>query len=214
MSKRALRDLDFDRLPVIESMDIFIRLDRATEAMLAERTYFQEVVERAQAALMFFFQTKDNDSRVRNDARLRAGLNEFYSIEDAAVRDLRAAGIRSKPPRLCESANPLVHLLYMLRHAGVHSAPIASEVATVNVVSEVGGVRHDYSYEAAILESLTVEHLMRSREVAEHYRPSDLEALLDWAKEAQRVFGIAEVFRRGLNSYVQEILRATAPHDA
>jgi hypothetical protein len=101
----------------------------------------------------------------------------------------------------------------MLRHVGVHSAPIASEVATVDVVSEVGGVRHDYSYEAVVLDPLTVEHLMRSREVAEYYRYSDLKALTDWAKDAQRVFGIAEVFRRGLDSYVQEILRATAPHD-
>jgi hypothetical protein len=181
--------------------------------MLTERSYFHEVTERTQAALMFFFQTKGDDARVRNNARLRAGLNEFYSIEDAAVRDLRTAGIESKPPRLRESANPLVHLLYILRHVGVHSAPLKSEVARIDVVSEVGGVRHDHSYEAVILDPLTVKDLMRSREVADHYRQADLEALIDWAREAQRVFGISEVFRRGLSAYVQEILSATAPDD-
>lgn len=200
MSKRTVRHLDFSRFPVIESMDIFIRMDRATEEVLAARGYFHEVTERTQGALMFFFETKSDDSRVRSNARLRAGLNEFYSIEDAAVRDLRAAGIKSKPPRLRESESPLVHLLYMLRHVAVHSAPLRSEIATVEVVSELGGVRHDYAHDAVILDPLTVEDLMRSREVSTHYLHSDLDALIDWVKGAQRVFGISEVFRRGLNA--------------
>ncbi len=100
----------------MDGMDMFIRLDQGTEEKFAELGYMVETYERAEAALMFFFQTSEKDVRWRNDARLRAGLNEFYSLEAAVLRDVRTAKVAVVPPRLCESSNPLIHLMYLLRH--------------------------------------------------------------------------------------------------
>src|SRR5437016_12866306 len=103
MSTKSLRALDFSLLPAIDGMDMFIRLDRATETRFAELAYLRETYERAEASLMFFFQTTEKEVKWRNDARLRAGLNEFYSLEAAVVRDLRSAQVKVTPPRLSQS---------------------------------------------------------------------------------------------------------------
>ena len=206
MSARPVRALDFSTLPVIESMDMFIRLDRGIEARLAE--LFKETRERADASLMFFFQTSEKDDRWRNDARLRAGLNEFFSLEAAAVRDLRGAGKAIIPPRLCESLNPLVHLMYILRHVGVHCRPVPTGVAPITVVSDYNNQRLEHSYGEVVLESLAVDDLLRTAEVKGYYRRSDLESMVNWLTGTQNTFGIGEVFRRGVGAYCCELIAA------
>ena len=206
MKSTSFRALDFALLPSIDGMDMFIRLDRATEARFAELTYLRETYERAQSSLMFFFQTNERAEQWRNDARLRAGLNEFYSLEAAAVRDLRSAQIQITSPRLSQSSNPLVHLMYILRHVGVHSKPIPTGVTPITVVSEHEAKTIEHSYGAVVLESLSVQDLLRSSEVKSYYRVEDLEATVEWVMTAQRTFGIGEVFRNGTSSYCQELL--------
>lgn len=206
MSTNSLRVLDFAVLPTIDGMDMFIRLDRTTEARFAELAYLRETCERAEASLMFFFQTSEAEAKARNDARLRAGLNEFYSLEAAVVRDLRSAKIKVTPPRLSQSSNPLVHLMYILRHVGVHSKPVPTDVAPITVISEYDAKRFEHSYGAVVLESLAVEDLLRTNEVKNYYRLDDLEAMVKWVMQAQQTFGISEIFRNGVSSYCQEVL--------
>lgn len=133
MSATSFRTLDFSLLPALDGMDMFIRLDREVESRFTEFKCLKETYERAEASLMFFFQTGEKEARWRNDARLRAGLNEFFALEAAAVRDLRFAKINVTPPRLRDSRNPLVHLMYVLRHVGVHSKPIPTGVTPVTL---------------------------------------------------------------------------------
>jgi hypothetical protein len=207
-----LRSLDFAQLPRVESMDIFKRLDVEIESKLQKLGFFHELKERANSALMFFFQVDAKDEGWRNDARLRAGLNEFYSIEAASVRDLRTTGRRHQTPLIRESTNPLVHLLYILRHAGVHTAPPKSGIKAVDVISDFGGVRHEYSYDAAVLQPLTLADLSKVHEVNEYYKQCDLVALIDWTLREQEVFGISEIFRLGLSAYIEEILATVEAH--
>ena len=142
---------------------------------------------------------------MRNNARLRAGLNEFYSIEAAVVRDLRAARMTATPPRLRESQNPLVHLMYILRHIGVHSKPIPTGVSPITVISDYDGKQFEHSYGAVVLESLAINDLLRSSEVKDFYLPEDLVSMVDWIMSAQETFGVGEVFRKGVSGYCQEI---------
>jgi hypothetical protein len=187
-------------------MDIFIRLDRSIEKKFENLGLLSETHERAQSALMFFFQTKEDQERWRNDARLRAGLNEFYSIEDAAQRDFRRAGKSSKPPRIAESKSPLVHLMYVLRHVNVHTGPTATRVQPIAVISEFGGTPHELSYGAVMIDNITVGDLERVGEVRKYYTNEDLDLVLKWLLEKQQVFGVSEVLRAGLNAYCCEII--------
>lgn len=205
---RQQRKLDFECLPLIDKMDIFTRLDRSVEKRFEELTFLTETHERAQSALMFFSQTNENDVRWRNDARLRAGLNEFYSIEDAARRDFRLAEKCLEPPRIAESQNPLVHLMYVLRHINVHSRPTVTRVQPINVASNFGGTTHELTYGAIMLDNVTIADLQRSREVRDYYNNKDIEQSLNWLREKQQTFGVDEVFRAGMNAYCSEILRS------
>ena len=202
------RRFDFGTLPPIDGMDMFIRLDRSIGTSFAELGFMTETYERAQSALMFFFQTKEDDARWQNEARLRAGLNEFYSIEDAARRDFLHAAKTVEPPRIAESRNPLVHLMYVLRHINVHTHPMATRVQPITVISEFGGSTHEHSYGAIIVETISVRDLQRSREVIDYYDSGDLQRALDWLLQKQQTFGVSEVFRAGMNAYCSEILRS------
>lgn len=200
------RKLDFKCLPLIDEMDIFIRLDRLIEKRFGELSFLTETHERAQSALMFFFQTGENDVRWRNDARLRAGLNEFYSIEAAARRDFRLAERCLKPPCIAESQSPLVHLMYVLRHANVHTRPTITRVQPIIVTSELGGTTHEHKYGAVILDNVSVADLLqRDRDLLDYYSNEDIEQSLNWLLEKQQTFGISEVFRAGINVYCSEI---------
>jgi hypothetical protein len=202
----AASELDLENLPSVDGMDMFIRLDQSVESKFEQFAFLRETHDRAQSALMFFFQTKGDEARWRNDARLRAGLNEFYSIEDAAQRDFRLAGKNSTPPRIAESKSPVVHLMYILRHINVHTRPTPTRVQSIAVMSEWGGTAHEYSYGAVMLDAITVEDLERVREVRNYYSNEDLEHALEWLLEKQQIFGVSEVFRAGMNIYCREIL--------
>lgn len=207
MAREALRKLDLSLLPSMGvGMDIFIRLDQSVDEAFKRADYLAETYERVQAALMFFFQTDGERESWRNDAHLRAGLNEFYSLGGAIERDLRRAKMVAVVPQLHDSKNPLVQLMYLLRHVGVHTAPFASGVSQVDVISDVGGEAHPYSFRAVILAPLRTEDLHRSAEAKRHYDRTSLAAALDWLMEAQSVFGVPEVFRRGLNAHCEDIL--------
>ena len=205
MTKKR-RILEFDNLPSIDRHDIFIRLDRSIDQRFKELAFLTETYERAQSALMFFFQTQAEDATWRNDARLRAGLNEFYSMEDAARRDFRYAKVGITPSDIKDSRSPLVHLMYVLRHVNVHTRPVPTRIQSVTVISQLGETEHEYSYGAVMIDAVSIDDLYRCREVKDFYDTSDLQTALDWMLNEQQVFGVAEIFRAGIHIYSNELL--------
>ena len=200
------RTLDFDSLPELNGMDIFIRLDTDLDAKLKEDGTFQEVYERSQSALMFICGTNAEDEAWRNAARLRAGLNEFYSLEDAAKRDCKRNCIKEKPVKIHDSKNPLVHLMYLLRHVNVHAQVSNTRVHQTSVISTLGGDAHKIDLGALILDAPTIDQVQRCNEARDFYNSADLARATKWIDEVQYVFGIGEVFRRGVSAYCREIL--------
>src|SRR5690606_42123433 len=107
------RTLDFSLLPDVGTMDIIIRFDWDVHAAFPLRTDLPEPTERAKSALMFFCRTgrDDDEEEWRSSAFLRAGLNEFYSMEDAVKWDWSNYRKPRHPPLIRNSMNPLVHVM-------------------------------------------------------------------------------------------------------
>lgn len=98
------RTLDFSLLPEIDGMDIFIRLDGDLEDKLKSTPSLRETYERSKASLMFVCGANKEYDLWKNSAYLRAGLNEFYSIEDAARRDFKKSNNANKDAGFAKNA--------------------------------------------------------------------------------------------------------------
>jgi hypothetical protein len=203
-----IRTLDFSGLPLIEGMDIIIRLDFDVHTVLSETRTLSEVSERSQAALMFICGAAKEKEAWRNSALLRAGLNEFYSIEDAARRDFKNHLPTLKPPAIRESKNPLVHLMYILRHVNVHAHVSRTRVYQTSVTHTHQGETKELPWGSVVLDAPTLEQLQRCGEAKKHYIPEELARAAVWLDDVQYTFGVGEVFRRGLSSYCREVVAA------
>ena len=84
-------NLNFALLPDISRMGILIRLEEDVHDFIANEEKLSEVFERAESALMFFSKANKESENWRSSAFLRAGLNEYYSLEDAAKRNWKQA---------------------------------------------------------------------------------------------------------------------------
>lgn len=205
---KAIRTFDFSQLPAIEAMDIIIRLDWDVHTALIEGGPLPEVHERAQAALMFMCGTAQDKEPWRNSAFLRAGLNEFYSIEDAARRDCRRNLPSVKPPPIRESCSPLVHLMYLLRHVNVHAEVSRTRVHQTSVRHTHQGETKEVGWGSVVIDGPTLDQLQKCNEAKQYYAAGELASASAWLDDVQHTFGIG-VFRRGLSAYCRELLRDT-----
>ena len=203
------RTLDFSLLPDINGVDIIIRLDGDLEKKLKDSPIFEETYERSQASLMFVCSANKEHKLWRNSAYLRAGLNEFYSIEDAARRDFKNSSIGIKPPKISESNNPVIHVMYMLRHVNVHAEISKTNIYETSVISSLGVRPEEIDWKSVILAKPILEQILRLKEASKHYIHSDLEKATKWVDEKQKIFGIGEIFRRGLSAYCSELYKST-----
>lgn len=203
------RILNFTLLPDINSMDVFIRLDGDLEDKFKHSSIFEETYERSQASLMFLCSANKEFESWRNSAYLRAGLNEFYSIEDAARRDFKKHKLGNKPPKISDSNNPLVHVMYMLRHVNVHAAISKTNFHKTSIISTLGGQPEKIDWKSVILTKPILEQILGLKEASKHYNRTELKKATNWIDEKQIIFGIGEIFRRGLSAYCSELYKST-----
>ena len=203
-----MRKLDYTRLPAVDAMNLFSKFEDGVEGILTESQPLPEVYERARASLMFFRSVNDNNENWINSAYIRAGLNEFYSLEDAARRDFKALGQKNSAVEIKQSQNPLIHAMYLLRHSNVHATIASTEVnpTTVYTRSETGETAHKFG--AVILDGKAQDYLQRSSEANKYYAPQDLIEMGLWIDKNQMEFGVREVFNHGLSAYCKELLGA------
>jgi len=202
------RPLNFALLREIQSASILIRLSRDIDEKLSCLPYMEEFYHRAQAALMFLLRANVETDAWRDEAYIRAGLNEFYSLEDAARRAFRRSGQPAKPPLLSDSLHPLVHIMYSLRHINVHVKPSVTSVGEISVrLNDPTGDR-EFTWGAVMLADETESDLLGNAEVKKRYRVEDVRRAMAWLFENQRAFGIGQVFRLGTEAYCREVLSA------
>lgn len=206
---KTYRVMDFSLLPEVKSGRLFIRLSSTIEKDLLARSYLQEFHERAKSAVMFFGQMDAKNEPWQNEARVRAGLNEFYSLEDAVRRGFRISKQVCSPPKLADSPHPLIHVMYSLRHINVHVKPSPTLNKDVNLVLHgPAGGKLDFTIPAVMLDSSVKQPLLQDRDVRKFYKKIEIDRALDWVLENQKIFGISEIFHRGVEAYCFEVLDA------
>lgn len=208
---KSPRYMDFALLSEVESASLLIDLSRELEDQLKPRPYMEEFHHRAKAALMFLLKTNANSEPWRNEAYIRAGLNEVYSLEDAARRAYRRSNQAAAVPLLCESSHPLVHLMYSLRHINVHVKPSATRVDKVTIRLNDPKDDREFTWGAVMLSDETESDLINSSEVKKHYRMEDVRQAMVWVFRNQQAFGIGQVFRLGAEAYCREVVAALSP---
>jgi hypothetical protein len=62
------------------------------------------------------------------------------------------------------------------------------------------------SYGSVMLDEMTTSDIRRSTEIRDYYDIADIDRILSWLMESQQIFGIPEVFQRGLHAYCREVL--------
>lgn len=202
------RLLDFSILKQPLEMPLWIRLPEDIGRVLEGDIIWSEFHDRVRAAQRFFVKG-EIDARWNVEARLRAGLNEFYSLEDAANRACRAMGI-AKAPQIVESKHPLVHAMYALRHVNVHVKPTGTRNQEVSLVISDLTDPYEFTKQAAMLAEDSAYDVLSTREVKAHYSAGDMKRSLNWILLAQRTFGIGIVFELGLEQYCREVLASAA----
>lgn len=191
----------------MKSVGILSRLDPEIEARFDEIRVLSETRNRARGALMLFCDAHGREDAWRDEAYIRGGLNEFYSIGDAVAREHRTARFAGKARKPEDSRNPLIHLMLLLRHVNVHTQTCSVARHQTTVMSHLGEP-HEYTYTAAVISNLSVDQLLgRRREAARSYERADLERAVAWFVEKQKVFGVHEVFIEGTELYCHELLR-------
>ena len=203
------RALEFEFLPTVEEKKgLFIKHDFDVEDRLKEDGPLSEVHERSHAAIWFLLGSKESEDHKSNSAYLRAGLNEFYALEDAARRDFKKYGVISAAPRISDSTNPLVHIMYLLRHSNVHAKVSTTSTKKVDLVSKIGGKEHEIEVAIQYLDQPVLSDVLKCSEAKKFYHYEDLLRVAEWLQDKQLIFGVGEVFRLGVSIYLREILCA------
>ena len=162
---------------------------------------------------MFVSKTDSEMESWRNEAHLRAGLNEFYSLEDAARRAFRRSGQSAPVPLLAKSSYPLIHVMYMLRHINVHVRPSATSVHDISIRLNDPDDSREFEWGAVMLTEETTSDLLAHSEVKQNYAIDEMKQAMEWLLENQMAFGIGQVFRLGIEAYCKEVIKAL-PNDA
>ena len=203
---KEIRYLNLSLLEEVKTASIFSKLTKDLDLILQELPHMAEFYQRAQSAIMFFTSLESVKVSWKNEAHIRAGLNEFYSLEDAARRAFRNSSALLNSPSISESSNPLVHIMYSLRHINVHVRPSITQIENITFTYSAFGNSEEFTHGAVMLADDVIRDLLENKEVKKHYCLTEITASLDWLFEKQQVFGVGEIFRIGLETYVREVI--------
>ena len=202
------RTLDLNLLGTIDSCDMLIRLSRDVNERLRDDPSLKELYDRARAAIHFFLQRNDGGDAWWTEAKIRSGLNEVYSMEDAARRAFRLSSKVAKSPKLSDSRHPLVHMMYCLRHINVHVKPTVTERRDVSIRFADAEIPQDFTYGATMLTDDMLDRVLGHKDLKRLYKASELHEALVWLLENQKAFGVGQVFKVGVERYCNEIITA------
>lgn len=188
--------MDFALLPndqFFTARPLLASIDKSLECRL---NALPSVLERVRGAVMF----SENASKAGNDwpaaAYLRAGLADLVSIEDIQKLDRPT----NPPLKVRNCANPLVHLLALVRHLNIH---VKSVVASAHQApANFGG--QDFDLKVCVISNLTVSDLQTLNN-GRHYAPAELQQMMDWFQAAQLHWGAGYLLRIGAEIYATEV---------
>jgi hypothetical protein len=180
--------LDFNSLPgdkAFERRSILIGPPSELRTRLAS---MPQTLERVEGAIMFAAQASKQSEPWRAAAFLRAALADFCSIEEMQELD-RGKG---KHFKIESSANPLLHLLELMRHMNIHVKSVAVKPHQLNVSFK--GLEDQM--ETFIVSNLSAQDLASLRN-GKNYHSTDLNRCVDWFESRQTEWGAGDLVRMG-----------------
>jgi len=197
--------LDLNLMPGMDSSGILTTLDHKIEERFNTIGKLPETLNRARGSLMLFYQAKGHSESWRDEAYIRSGLNEFYSINESLKYEHKIAGFPGNALQIQHSSNPLLHLMLLMRHVNVHTQLCPATRYETTVIVNIDEPK-ECTLTVAIIKDISIDQLLVKREVEKNYDISQLNEVIDWFKKSQNVFGAREVFRRGTEAYCWEFL--------
>ena len=190
-------DLDFGLLPQIVRHRVFMNLPVSIDGPLS-KLKLPETLDRLRAANRFLAEVSATEKDWINRGYLRAGLNEFRSVDEALRWDLghRSGHIPTK------SRNPLVHLLYRLRRLTVYVANAPTKERQVTATLRMGDATHQADIKILLIPD--IESYVR-QENLDAYRSEDITQLCKWFEDNQQVYGAPQVLETGVSLYCLEL---------
>lgn len=153
-------------------------------------------IDRAQCAIMFAaLASKQSDVR-RAAAFLRAGLAEFWSMEEMQKTDKP----NTLPVQIIDSKNPLLHLLELARHLNVHVNSVKAQHQSVPVTFE----GQEFDLDVYIWSDLDAKALAKLRN-GKRYQLAELERLVTWFSTEQLHWGAGDLVRAGVEIFSEEL---------
>lgn len=188
--------MDFARLPnddFFAARPLLASIDKSLECRLKP---LPSVLERVRGAVMF----SERASKAANDwpaaAYLRAALADLVSIEEVQQLDRPT----SPPLKVRNCANPLVHLLALVRHLNIH----VKSVMTIarEVPANLNG--HEFDMKVCVISNLTVSDLQALKN-GKYYSSAELKQMTDWFQATQLHWGAGYLLRIGAESFATEV---------
>ena len=199
--------LDFDELPIVESMSMFKGMDSDLVARMVANGSLAETVARAQGAVMLFHDTPKKAESWHSGAYIRGGLAEFRAMHGALRRDLAKAGSGERQSAHApeDSTRPLLHLMSLLRDVEIHTSPAVLRPAETKI-RYPGRDGNEVDFPIVVIDDIDADRLRRKRETRDKYRPDDLERIVNWFSVRRHDFGAPYLLARGVELYSLEIL--------
>jgi hypothetical protein len=211
LKRESIPALDFALLPSVQGMSLLSGLNSKIDREMQGRGIFPETLNRARGAVMLFHKVHGPEEPWKNESYIRGGLCEFYSMDETLARDLRSAA--KEVHQIRDSRNPLLHLMALMRNINVHAATLATSAHDSQILFGPEEPRRLTTINVAIITDLTFEKLLRKREIRNAYSSQDLNMVVGWFNDKQRVFGVSHLLAEGVEAYCQELL-AHYPYEA
>ncbi len=200
--------LDFTLLERLNSREIFVVLpdsiNEALEVLPETSARFEGAIRfcwycSASADVLFADEPKATRTR---EAFLRASLAEYVSVEDTLKRDLLKIDSTSKPIRITDLPNPLLHLVRELRNLEIHLT--SSQLSSSKKRVEYAGQEHETTIWT--VDNLTVQKFQELRN-AKFYAKDDIERMVNWFNEAQYDWGVPHLMFRAIVEWATAIVK-------
>jgi len=188
--------LDFSTLPDDSEFERRSILIGPPNELRLRLSSLPQTLERVESAIMFAAQASKQSEPWRAAAYLRAALAEFCSVEEMQKLD-RGSGSHFA---IASSANPLLHLLELMRHMNIHVKSVQVKPQKIGVVFK--GVEDDM--DSYVVSNLEVRDLASLRN-GKHYDISDLDSCVTWFNARQTEWGAGDLICMGTTILAMQI---------
>ena len=121
---------------------------------------------------------------------------------------MRPKGIGNKPPKFRDSENPLIHVMYLLRHVNVHARISKTQSEKTPIVWCGKDRDKEFEMDVIILEKPTIQEISHSSEAKNYYKVEQLNKASEWLDSNQKILGITHIFFKGLSAYCRELKKS------